>query len=79
MKNVKLSNTQKELILYMREGYEIMKNVTYVLVSMRLKKTSVATFHALLNKGLIKPKGEFLQGRGQIYELTKLGKTAELV
>jgi hypothetical protein len=76
---VKLSKTQKELVLYMRQGYAMMKNVTYVLVEMRLERTSVATFFALYKKELIKSKGRFLQGRGQIYELSKLGKTAELV
>jgi hypothetical protein len=78
MPNIKLSKKQKEVIIYMRQGYAMMKNVTYVLLEMQLSRPSVATFFALLNKGMIKADGKFLQGRGQVYILTELGKSIDI-
>lgn len=73
---IKLSKVQKSVLLQMRIGGELTKNVTYAHIYGA--DVRVATFFALKNNGLIKPAGRFYQGRGQKYELTELGKTIKL-
>lgn len=76
---IKLSKTQKELVLQMRQGYTMMKNVTYVFLSESFERPSIATFFALGKRGLIKPVGKFIQGKGQVYELSEYGETVSIL
>lgn len=75
---IKLSDKQKEVVKYMRQGYCLTKNVTYVHAECGLIKCSTATFFKLCREQLIEKTGKFVQGFGQPYQLTQLGKEMEL-
>ena len=74
LSKIKLSEKQKEIVLYMREGYAIKKGDNFVLLEAKLERPSLATFFALYKKGVIQLDNKF----HQIYVLTELGKTIEL-
>jgi len=76
---MKLSAKQKEVIVWMRQGCVIKKGITYALVSPGGAHVSTATFHALLDRGIIKLyKRSSRQGVASEYCLSTLGKSIEI-
>ena len=70
---MKLSPRQKEVIEHMRKGNLMYKNVTYV--TLQYNHCSVATFWALVKKGLLKKTGRYYIGTGVEHVLTELGNS----
>lgn len=70
---MKLSKRQQEVILHMREGNPMYKNVSYVILVNN--HCSLSTFWALRHRLLIKAKGRYNPGKGVEYVLTKEGNS----